>query len=1147
MMHRLFPFLLSAVCAAQTLPTWPRVPMGPVRQTALTYRSAAAEAAKRPAVAAALRDQPLRHADATGRVRFAGGLHVAKGAGTAEEAAGRFATDQGDGGLRAVRTDELGPLRFVRMERVVDGVPVHDSETVVGMTADNVVFSYAAAGIVSTETGGDWRLTGDDAAGAAIAPRNIHPIETPRSERVWFDREGRLRAAWRVRAATVKPPGDWEIVVDAATGAVLDAFNGWQAAEGFVFPRNPVLDRSTQRVTLDNLQPGPTLSGRFASVTSAYEAVTGQSSTLSQLARADVQGNFLFGLDDPRFEEVQLYYGIDAAHTRFRALGFDRLDRPVDGVVYWPEAFEVGPFFLGSAFQGRGGIFFAPVPPRFFDPTWDTDVIFHEYTHAVVAAAVGATRSRGFGALNEAYADYFSSSFQNDPNVGEFSGPVFGAITPYLRTIENPNIYPRDLFNEIHQASLIWSAALWDIRRALGPAQADRIAMASLLSLRGDSDFVPAGIAAVSAASTLFGSTARAVVLDIMARRGILSSEGSAAFNALDLTAGVPLPGRAPAAAPDACILEDQRQFRITVTPGATQLGLVLNGLRDLRLFARYRRPVTLDAGRIVADFEADSSPLGGLITLSSSPELQAGSYYLAVLNCNTTIVDYQIGALVEGATPDGGPLIANIPPGLAVSGNVPPGPLLNSRQFAIQVPANATSLRVSVTATANVDLFAQFGRPIALTDMGLPAGDAMSVSPDNNETLTISALTTPNLRAGTWYFAIYNRDEARTARYSITAITNAGAADQTRISSLAAGAPVEAPMPAASGGMGVLAAQQFAITIPATAQRLTITASSRSDALVMIRLRNTVNVENGRAVYDYAFQPARSQTFEITRASLPPLQVATVYYIAIANFSPAAGTISLTWRFSADQGSPPMIAAGGVVNGASFTSPICAACWITITGVNLANNTRSWELPDFDGVRLPTRLDGTSVTINGRPAYVAFISPGQINALAPDDAVEGTVEVRVTNAAGQSSTTSVIKSRIAPAMFTFSGPNQARYAAAVHPDGTYVGPAGLFGAGVSTRAARPGERVLLYGTGFGPVAGPPPAAEAFVGAARLLTNGRVRIGGVEAVVEFAGLVLNGLYQFNVVVPQLPPGDTPVTITVDGVETQRGVLLSIER
>src|SRR5687768_15799835 len=113
MRHRLSLFLLSVVCAAQSLPTWPRVPMGP-GQTTRTYHSGA-EAAKRPGAAAALTGQFLKHADAAGRIRFAGGMQASMGPGPAEEAARRFAADRGDGGLRAVRTDELGPLRFVRM------------------------------------------------------------------------------------------------------------------------------------------------------------------------------------------------------------------------------------------------------------------------------------------------------------------------------------------------------------------------------------------------------------------------------------------------------------------------------------------------------------------------------------------------------------------------------------------------------------------------------------------------------------------------------------------------------------------------------------------------------------------------------------------------------------------------------------------------------------------------------------------------------------------------------------------------------------------------------------------------------------------------------------------------------------------------
>jgi len=37
-----------------------------------------------------------------------------------------------------------------------------------------------------------------------------------------------------------------------------------------------------------------------------------------------------------------------------------------------------------------------------------------------------------------------------------------------------------------------------------------------------------------------------------------------------------------------------------------------------------------------------------------------------------------------------------------------------------------------------------------------------------------------------------------------------------------------------------------------------------------------------------------------------------------------------------------------------------------------------------------------------------------------------------------------------------------------------------------------------------------------------------VRIGGVDAAIAFAGLISPGLYQFNVVVPEVPDGDRTI-------------------
>jgi uncharacterized protein (TIGR03437 family) len=44
----------------------------------------------------------------------------------------------------------------------------------------------------------------------------------------------------------------------------------------------------------------------------------------------------------------------------------------------------------------------------------------------------------------------------------------------------------------------------------------------------------------------------------------------------------------------------------------------------------------------------------------------------------------------------------------------------------------------------------------------------------------------------------------------------------------------------------------------------------------------------------------------------------------------------------------------------------------------------------------------------------------------------------------------------------------------------------------------------------------------------------------------FAGLTSAGLYQFNVVVPQVGSGDQALQATVNGVQTQAGPVLTVQ-
>jgi len=135
----------------------------------------------------------------------------------------------------------------------------------------------------------------------------------------------------------------------------------------------------------------------------------------------------------------------------------------------------------------------------------------------------------------------------------------------------------------------------------------------------------------------------------------------------------------------------------------------------------------------------------------------------------------------------------------------------------------------------------------------------------------------------------------------------------------------------------------------------------------------------------------------------------------------------------------------------------------------------------------------------------MSYISPTQVNALAPPDSVLGTVSLAVTNANGMSSAFEVQIQRYSPGFFVFDRQGE-RYAAATLAGGAYLGPPGLLGSGLETRPAKPAEVITLYGTGFGPTNPSLHAAQVFSGAAALTDNVIITIGDVPAAVRFAGI-----------------------------------------
>jgi uncharacterized protein (TIGR03437 family) len=269
--------------------------------------------------------------------------------------------------------------------------------------------------------------------------------------------------------------------------------------------------------------------------------------------------------------------------------------------------------------------------------------------------------------------------------------------------------------------------------------------------------------------------------------------------------------------------------------------------------------------------------------------------------------------------------------------------------------------------------------------------------------------------------------------------------------------------------------------------------------------------------------------SISIDASALAPGAYTGSVQISASGASPVTVTVKLTVQGAQTSGGTIT----GVANAGSFQPGFASATWISIFGTNLATSTYAWQASDFVNGQLPTSLQGVSVTIGGKPAYVAFVSSGQINVLAPDDAATGSVAIQVTTAGQQSNAFAAQKQALAPAFFTTDGK-------------TIVGEHADYSLIDATHPAKAGEVILLFGTGFGPT-NPAVSTAQLVTTAEPLANAvQVSIGGANADVKFAGLVEPGLYQINVAVPAGVSTDGSVVASVLGAQSQSGASIPLQ-
>ncbi|MBX2799322.1 MAG: hypothetical protein KTR31_16725 [Myxococcales bacterium] len=374
--------------------------------------------------------------------------------------------------LTTVRTDHVRGHTLVRQQPVLDGLPVLNRRHRVGAPTPAPAVR-APASLIPTQS----NAVAITSIAPALQSLGRGTLWAPHAQlALWADDDDQAHLVWAVHASLADPMSTWRFVVHAHTGEVLNATRTSFDAQGRIYPFNPVVSK-VEDVELLGLDKGaPSLSGEYTYTQScdAWDPNAnfgvGACTKFGVQAIADENGDFLFdpdpaGTPDP-FAEVQMYHHVDTA-----ARWFD--DRY--GFVLPQPILSVANLDVVNAFYGDvngdtiGDVAFGQTGKTDF--AYDADVIYHEYTHAVLVDTIGPPTglfeadeygiSWATGAINEGAADVFSTLLTEDPVLGEFVGQGLGLGA--VRDLEADRRCPDDLLGQSHEDGLVMGSTAWNL------------------------------------------------------------------------------------------------------------------------------------------------------------------------------------------------------------------------------------------------------------------------------------------------------------------------------------------------------------------------------------------------------------------------------------------------------------------------------------------------------------------------------------------------------------------------------------------------------------------------------------------------------------------------------------------------------------
>ncbi|MFZ5433747.1 MAG: T9SS type A sorting domain-containing protein [Calditrichota bacterium] len=347
----------------------------------------------------------------------------------------------------------------------------------------------------------DYHAINLPAAAAILADQQRYPnwhVESERSFMAWFPdiRQHVLRPVYWIRIAGTMPHERWEGIIDGSTGEIILDWSGInsETIHGTIqIPYWYPYDFSETQLA-PTVHASVTINGTTV-ITDSQGNFSGEGGNAAELETI-LQGPYVWAQNDDGadglmamtvaapFAPVEWVWNADAAaipemnlfyHTSFIHDWYKILDPDYSALDYpMPAVANYGTHYDNAFWNGYGTYYGSG--SQYHNFAMFCDIIYHEYTHGVTDGIYPngmLPYTDQPGALNEAWSDYIGCTITNDHYCAEWIG---GGFNSWFRNLDNDLVYPDNWRGEVHDDSRFVSAALWEIREAVGAEIADSLA-----------------------------------------------------------------------------------------------------------------------------------------------------------------------------------------------------------------------------------------------------------------------------------------------------------------------------------------------------------------------------------------------------------------------------------------------------------------------------------------------------------------------------------------------------------------------------------------------------------------------------------------------------------------------------------------------